>query len=103
MTCEERQDLIPLYAMGALEPAEAEAVRRHLAGGCPACQGALAEAKALGGQLAMSLEPVAPPPRVRENLLRRVREQISPPAQPAPKLRPSHFADWARSFVAAAA
>ncbi|GAA4999122.1 zf-HC2 domain-containing protein [Actinopolymorpha pittospori] len=42
MTCGEVRDSLGAYALGALEPAEAAAVRDHLAG-CPECQAAQAE------------------------------------------------------------
>ena len=39
------------YVLGALEPAEAEAFRRHLAD-CPACQKEVAELEQVTGSLA---------------------------------------------------
>ena len=116
MTCDERQDLLPMYALGTLEPADADALRGHLAEGCPACLAALAESRALTRQLAMSLEPVAPPAKLRERLIRHATVEStskltaqSMPQTPAPSPPPrlagdrSRFADWARSLVAAAA
>ena len=103
MTCDERQDLIPLYSLGALDPAERDALRRHLEEGCPACQAALSETRALGALLAMSLEPAAPPAPVRKRIMRRVMEsaELSPPA--ISSLRRPSLGDWARPFLAAAA
>ena len=73
MTCSECENLALDYAVGALEPAEAEALRTHLRnGGCPACLGRLAEAEAVAAELPLALEPVAPPARARRALLEQV-------------------------------
>src|SRR5436190_3836616 len=72
VTCSERQDLIFLYAADQLEPAEAEALREHLATDCPICVGALAEAQATLAHVAMSIDPIAPPPEAREKLMSRI-------------------------------
>ena len=61
MTCEECQELLPLYLTGALEPAEEAAVRAHLAGGCAACAGALAREETVLHQLPLGLEKKAAP------------------------------------------
>lgn len=45
MNCEQLDEQITLYALGTLEGAELEGLRRHLASGCPACAGRLAEAE----------------------------------------------------------
>jgi anti-sigma-K factor RskA len=109
MTCEEAQDLIPLYALGAAEPGDRDALRRHLEDeGCPACQGALAEMRATAAQLALTLDPVAPPPEVKGRLMKRVRrEQVEGPVRneaPAPALEQRYvLTDWLRPLVAAAA
>ena len=72
MTCQERQDLIPLLALGTLESEEAQEIRAHLAGGCPACQGRMAEADAMLAMLPATLTTVAPPAQAREKLMPRV-------------------------------
>lgn len=46
MNCQGQDELITLYAVGALEGAERDALRSHLATGCPRCAGLLAEAEA---------------------------------------------------------
>jgi anti-sigma-K factor RskA len=73
VTCDERQDLILLYAMDALDAPQREEVRAHLAGGCTRCAGALSEAQGVVASLAVSAEPVTAPARARERLLDRVR------------------------------
>jgi anti-sigma-K factor RskA len=72
VTCDERRDLPMLYAAGALEPAEREALREHLATGCPVCAGALAEAEATVAQMISVVPPVTPPPTALDRLMARV-------------------------------
>jgi anti-sigma-K factor RskA len=72
VTCDQRRDLLLLYATDALEPSEAAEVRAHLASGCPQCAGALAEAQATVAHLPMGLEPVMAPTRARDRLMKRM-------------------------------
>lgn len=95
MTCEERKDLMFDYLTGALDAAEELELRRHLAGGCPACAGALAEAQATLAALPLALEPVQPSPASKQRLMDRIAAHprgvngigaVAPtqPASPAP-------------------
>jgi len=61
-----------LYVAGVMDPAEQEMLRAHLAGGCPRCAGALAEAEATVAHLPMTLKPVEPPKSARDKLMQRV-------------------------------
>ena len=79
MTCDERRDLIPFYVLGTLDSAEHEALRRHLDTGCPTCRLALAAEESVGAILALSLEPVSPPARVRERLMKRIAQEAERP------------------------
>jgi hypothetical protein len=74
VTCQERRDQIFLYAadLDALEPAERDELRAHLASGCPNCAGALAEAEAIMAQVPQALDPVTPSPQARDRLMQRV-------------------------------
>ena len=72
MTCQERQDLIPLLALGTLEPQEAQEIRAHLACGCPACEGCLAQAGALLAMLPSVLPPTPAPAQAKAKLMQRV-------------------------------
>jgi anti-sigma-K factor RskA len=72
MTCDERKDQLLLYAAGALDDAERDALAAHLASGCPQCAGALAEAEATLAQMPMDLPPAAPSPGARKRLMQRV-------------------------------
>ena len=72
MTCEQLRDVIVETAAGTAGAAEARALTAHLAAGCPVCAGRLAEAEAIGGQLALAIPPVAPSTAVRERLMERI-------------------------------
>jgi anti-sigma-K factor RskA len=72
MNCDERKDLLLLYAADALEAEPREEMADHLATGCPRCAGAIAEAEAVLGHLAAVLEPVEPPAAVRDRLMARI-------------------------------
>ncbi|HEX4796426.1 MAG TPA: anti-sigma factor [Humisphaera sp.] len=78
MTCEQAKDLIPQFALGALEPAEATELRAHLASGCPTCEGELAAANAMLEMLPLALPPARPPAGVKERLMMRVMSESTP-------------------------
>jgi TolA-binding protein len=109
MTCQQCQDLLLLYATAALDPAEAAAVRAHLATGCPACAGELAAAEAALHKMPLALPPQHPPESAWEKLETRIalKEQAEGPgpdravlAAPFTPRRRSPFA-WT-GWVAAA-
>ncbi len=81
MTCAERREPILLLAGGVLDPPERAELDDHLATGCPACEDALVRAQEDLAALALSLDPVAPPERVKDRLLARAREE-APVAAP---------------------
>src|SRR5262245_16596096 len=60
------------YLTVCLDATEQEELRRHLASGCPACIGALAEAQATLAKLPLALDPVTPPPAVKQRLMDRI-------------------------------
>lgn len=72
MTCEQRKDLVFDYLSGELDAAEQDALRRHLASGCPACAGALAEAQATLASLPLALDPVVPSAAAKQRLMDRI-------------------------------
>lgn len=63
------EDAIPLYAAGALDRDERHALEAHLLTGCVVCHAALKEARSLAGLLPHGLSPLAPPPRLRQQLM----------------------------------
>jgi anti-sigma-K factor RskA len=72
MTCDERKDLILLYAADALDEAEGQELRTHLRGGCATCAQVLAEAEDTVARFPEALAPVDPPPAALNRLMRRV-------------------------------
>ena len=86
---EDYRELAAVYALGALGSPDRERFEAHLASGCVQCESALEEAGRVAAELAFALAPVAPPPRVRERLFDRVRQdaESETPARPgAPSL-----------------
>ena len=91
-----------------MEPEEAVAVGEHVAG-CAECAEALAEMRALVGALPLTVPQVAPPPELKERVLRSVqpsRETARPTAE-SPRHRwslrgPAALAAAATLFVALA-
>jgi len=109
VTCEERHDLLFLYAAGELDGAERDELRAHLAEGCPRCLGALAESEAAIARLAASeLEPVTPPETVRRALSARIAlesrmlepQSLASPPRPASRMRTALAAGLAAAAAA---
>jgi len=69
MTCGERRELLELYALGVLEPAERDDIDSHLHAGCPACAASLKRALATNAIMAASLPVVEPPKGLRKKVL----------------------------------
>ena len=67
-THDEVRDLLPIYALDALDGVEEMEVRTHLET-CPDCQSFLDAYLLAAGSLALSVEPVSPPPALRDRLL----------------------------------
>ncbi|HEX9162093.1 MAG TPA: zf-HC2 domain-containing protein, partial [Thermoanaerobaculia bacterium] len=69
MTHEEFQQLAALDALQAASPEEVAELRRHLAT-CDECRKVAGELQESAAMLALSADSVAPPPRVRQQLMR---------------------------------
>ena len=87
-----REEDFELYALGSLDPAEAEAFETHLHA-CASCARKLAEARGRLAALSFAAPRVEPAPAVKERLMRQVRAESRAPAT-APRrianlLRPS--------------
>ena len=80
MKHEEAQELAALHAIGATSAEESAELRRHLEG-CDECRRAAGELDEAAALTALSLDPVAPPPLVRANVMRAIAPQA--PARPA--------------------
>jgi hypothetical protein len=61
-----------LYLTDGLSVEEARELRQHLAAGCPTCAGSLAEAAATLASLPLALNPIAPTPAAKRNLMDRI-------------------------------
>lgn len=101
ITHDELQDLIPAYALGALEPEESARVQAHLPT-CTTCQMALADYKRVNDALAASPPQIEPSPSLKAKALR-----VSTPRVGAPlpqQVRSAARPPWNRfSFLTAAA
>ena len=68
MTCDEARDQAAAFVLGALTPAEEQAVRDHLAT-CPEDHAEFAELGGVVPAFAASLEQTEPPPALRERIM----------------------------------
>ena len=82
MTADERDELIFLYAGGALEGEERDEVEAWLARGDPDAAARLAAARSELARLAHALPPIAPSPAVKQRLMRRIEAAASSPQTP---------------------
>jgi len=94
MGAEAIHELTAAYALDALDPPDRQAYEGHLAG-CTRCQEDLAELSVAAGALAYAVEPVSPPPLLRDRILEAARAE-RPNVVP---LRPR----WASPVAAVAA
>lgn len=69
MTHEELEDAVPLYAVGALERIERQALEAHLLSGCPACHTALKEHQSVAVMLPFGLELTRPPRALKARIM----------------------------------
>lgn len=74
---EERRDDLAAYALGALSPAEAAELERHLAD-CESCRGRLRWLQPAVDVLPASIEQLTPPEQLRDRLLATVRAEAAP-------------------------
>lgn len=68
-------ELLPAYALGALDGEELRAIEAHLASGCSECARQLTLWRGDLEQLAASVPPVAPSPETRQRVLRLARRE----------------------------
>lgn len=68
LRCAEVADLAASFVLGALEPAEADAIRRHLAG-CPEAHAEVAELGSVVPALFEAVDLVRPPGSLRDRIL----------------------------------
>ena len=69
MTHEELEEAVPLYAIGALERSERQAIEAHLLSGCAACHAALKDYQTVASLLPFGLTPATPPNTLKAAIL----------------------------------
>src|SRR5580692_4997839 len=75
VTCQERQDLLLLYVADALDAAERQEMRAHLASGCQTCAANLLEAQAAWTVIPAALDPQQPASIVKQRLMNRLADK----------------------------
>jgi hypothetical protein len=83
MTHDEQRDNIGAYLLGALPELEAELLERHLMG-CEACRDELERLRPAADALPRAVEPLSPPPSLKQSLMDIVREDAEQRA-PGPR------------------
>jgi anti-sigma-K factor RskA len=108
------RDLLGAFALGAVDPEEAASVRAHLAT-CAECQAEMAELWLAVDSLPSTIEPMAPPPALRERIAAAIAAEAvapapepvatiaPPPPVPEPIRKPPSFWSRATPWAAAAA
>ncbi|MEO8338247.1 MAG: anti-sigma factor [Nitrospirota bacterium] len=69
MTHEELEESVPLYAAGALDRIERQALEAHLLSGCSSCHSALKDYQSIAALLPISLSPITPPPSLKASIM----------------------------------
>src|SRR5262249_10918237 len=108
MSHEAYAQLVPAFALGALDRDDRARFEAHLRSGCSDCERELAEDAEPLGALAAEAPPIAPSPRVRALLLERVasEHEVARPtlgARLAPLRRLAWPLAWGATVAAAAA
>jgi anti-sigma-K factor RskA len=82
---------LDLLALGALDPAERQALEAHVRG-CAECQRRLEEARGRLALLSLSAPTETPSPKARQRLLDRIKQKPSP--QPGPAFQEPRRSIW---------
>jgi anti-sigma-K factor RskA len=103
LSCEQCEELLPGYVLGALALDEAVAVAEHLAT-CPQCQASLEIYEAVVDRLGEAVIQLEPPAPIRQRLLATVQAELTPhPAAPGAqrqRWRPARLPRWAMALTA---
>ena len=90
MTHEELEESVPLYAAGALDRIERQALEAHLLSGCASCHSALKDFQSVAALLPLALSPIKPPRSLKAQIMAgRSPVQIPAPLVPSDPARPS--------------
>jgi anti-sigma-K factor RskA len=98
LTCDEADELAGAWGLGALDRAEADAIRSHL-DTCDRPHEELRAAPGAGAVLEASLEPIQPSPALRG----RIMDSIGRGPAPAPSATPWYRREWLPRVAALAA
>jgi anti-sigma-K factor RskA len=103
MTCDEFEELLGAYALGAVTPEEQEAARAHLAG-CENCKRRLREVRAVVDLLPYSVTQMNPSDSLKERILEAIQKQDqTTSAQPVQINQRPRRRGWSTRLLAAAA
>jgi hypothetical protein len=69
MTHEELEEAVPLYAAGALDRVERQALEAHLLSGCQSCHAALKEHQSVASLLPFGLSPMQAPRALKSKIM----------------------------------
>jgi anti-sigma-K factor RskA len=69
MTHEELEESVPLYAAGALDRIERQALEAHLLSGCASCHSALKDYQSVAALLPLGLSPTSPPRSLKATIM----------------------------------
>jgi len=69
MRHEELEESVPLYAAGALDRIERQALEAHLLSGCASCHSALKDYQSIAALLPLSLSPIKPPRSLKATIM----------------------------------
>ena len=83
MTHEELEESVPLYAAGALDRIERQALEAHLLSGCASCHSALKDFQSVAALLPLALSPTKPPRSLKATIMAE-RNPAAIPAQSVP-------------------
>ena len=98
MTHEELEESVPLYAAGALDRIERQALETHLLSGCASCHSSLKDYQSVAALLPFSLSPTRPPRSLKATIMAERNPATVPagttPNEPArPSLEPGEWMD----------
>lgn len=96
MTHEELEEAVPLYAAGALERSERQALEAHLLSGCVSCHTALKEFQSVAAILPFGLSSTPPPRALKAQIMAArtptaIAEDTSEKVDPKPSLEPGEW------------
>ena len=69
MTHDELEESVPLYAAGALDRTERQALEAHLLSGCASCHSALKDYQSVAALLPLGLSPTSPPRSLKATIM----------------------------------